>query len=152
MSVTTAMDVPLRRVIPFRPRCWLYITHGTFGDGTNGQAGIHAQVGSEHRAIADVHVLVPKNAIPMIHYSIRRRTGHRATAQDVRSAGNIEEDFRNHAHRNSADRLPQSPCKFVGLRNKRRDAPALAYQHLPERPVPRTPETHVDMAVQGLHA
>src|ERR1035438_9372115 len=96
MSVTTAIDAPLRSVIPFRPRCWLYITHGPFGDGTNGQAGIHAQVGSEHRAIADVHVLVPKNAIPMIHHSTLRRTGHPATAQDV---GEPVEPSRDSDHR-----------------------------------------------------
>ncbi len=47
------------------------MTHRPFRKPRDGQAGIHSQVGSNHTAIADIHILVVKNSVLRINHSLR---------------------------------------------------------------------------------
>src|ERR1035441_8880653 len=45
--------------------------HGAFGKGANGKAWIHAQVGGNHRAVANIHVQIEIRAKSVIGHPRR---------------------------------------------------------------------------------
>ena len=53
--------------------------------------------------------LIAEDAVAIVDHAISRRSGHGATAQTVRRAGNIEQDLRHHAH----GRAPASLGKLL---------------------------------------
>src|ERR1019366_7176355 len=81
----------LSRVIPVRLRCRGDETHRAFRQRGDGQAGIDAQIGCDHRPVADIHVLISENAVAIIHYAVLRRAADYSAPKTVGGAGNIEQ-------------------------------------------------------------
>ena len=71
MSVTVRRDRGLLSLVaPLRLRRRRNETHRTLGQRRDGETGIDAEVGADHRAIADVHVLVAEDAVAVIDNTV----------------------------------------------------------------------------------
>ena len=112
--------------------------HRPFRQRADRQAGIHAQVGRDHRAVANVHILVAEQAIPA--NPLRRPPRTPAIGQPPRMCAVPGTSKRISVTMLSG--VPPIACairagELVRLRNKRRDPPPVAPQHPPEGPEPR---------------
>jgi len=75
----------------------------------DGQAGIDAQVGGEHRAIADQHIAVMKDAILAIADAFLGGGRHGCAAHAVRCGRDVEKYLGNAAAGDGADGLCATP-------------------------------------------
>src|SRR5690348_10161567 len=139
-------------VVPCRPGGRGYVTHGSLRKGSDGKAGIDAEVGRYDGSITDVHVRVPKDSVPGVDHAVLRGVGDDASPDAVCRAWNIENDFRKHAHGASAGNLSELFCKLVRQRNVSRNLVASAHQSLAKGPEPRALPAHFDVAIECLHA
>ena len=118
----------------------------------DGQAGIDAQVGGEHRAVTDQHVAVMEDAILAIADAVLGGGRHGRTAHAVRRGGDVEEYLGDAAAGDGADGLCATRDEVIRLGDEGRDALALGDQRLAQRPVPQAFQCHVEMAIRRLHA
>jgi len=87
-----------------------------------------------------------------VNDTVLGRVGDHAASEAMRGAGNVEQDFRQHAHWDSAGETRQLLGEFVGLRNVGGHLVAAADQKFAEGPEPGPLPAHVNVRVDGLHA
>src|SRR6516225_10459853 len=87
-----------------------------------------------------------------VHNACILRVGHDTSTEAVRGAGNVEEDFREHAHRGATCNFCEVFGKLVGFGNESGNALAAADEAPTEWPQPGAFPAHVEVAVERLHA
>src|SRR5271166_2129994 len=78
--------------------------------------------------------------------------GDHAAPDAVGRARNIEQDFWQHAHGETAGEFRQGLGKLVGLRNVSGHILTSADEKLPDRPEPGALPTHFNLSFERLHA
>src|SRR5579864_2158106 len=142
----------LRRVIPRCATRWRHETHRALRERGDGQAGIHTEVGSQHRTIANVHVVIPEDAMLAVNHSSVWRICHDASSNAVRRPRHIEEDFGQHAHGRATRNLGEFGRKLVCLWNIGSNPLAVTREHLPKWPEPVPLPAHFYLSLHRLHA
>ena len=105
----------LRRVVPCCAARWRDKTNRALCERSDGQAGIHTEVRSQHRTIANVHVAIPEDAMPAVNHSSVWRICHDAASDAVRRPRHIEEDFGSMLMAAPPADVGEFGCKLVRL-------------------------------------
>ncbi len=126
--------------------------HGALGQCGNGQAGIDAEIGGHHRAVADVHVFVAEYAVTRIDNTVVEESAITQPPMQCAVPGISNRISGSMLIGESASELREFLRKFVGSRNIGGYLVAAADQEFTEWPEPRALPTHFDLVVQGLHA
>jgi hypothetical protein len=145
-------DVHRRRVVPLRFCSGRDEAHRSLGERSDGEAGVDTKIGRDHRAIADVHVAVAKDAVLGVNDAMIRGIGDHTTADAVGRAWDVEQNFGKHAHGEASREFGELLGKLVGFRDVRWDLIATTDQEFAERPEPGTLPLHFNLVIQRLHA
>src|SRR5207244_10283545 len=101
---------------------------------------------------ADVPSRVADDRVVSIDDSVEGRIGNQTSANAVSRAGDIEQDFWKHAHREPTRELGELFGELVGSRNVGRDLVTPADEKLAEGPEPGALPAHFNLIVERLHA
>ena len=128
--------------------------HGPLGERGDGEGRIDAQVLRDLGAVADDHVLVTPDPVPLVDDAFLGRRPEGTPSQDVGRDGRVDGHFRDDVGSHSPDPSRQPAAEIVPGRKPGRMAAfgaGLRRQDLDEGEEPGPGQLQVEIIVEGLH-